>query len=408
MSCAVGAPHRTVGRDDDDVEAVDLAELALLGLRRTGHPGELLVEPEIVLERDRGERLVLAADRQAFLRFDRLVNAVGIAAAVHEAPGELVDDDDFAVLDDVLLVLVEQMPRLERRVELVRQLEVALIVEVGDAEDLLDLGHTLFRDRNGVRLFIDREVLVLDQPRQNLCKLPVEFGRIVTLSADDERRARFVDQDRVDFVDDRVHERALHHVFDPPCHVVTQVVEADLVVRHIGDVGFVGRAAGGRVHVVLDHADRQAEESVERRHPLGVTLGKVIVDRDDVNARAGQRVEVRGKRGDQRLALAGPHLGDFAFVQHGAADDLNVEMAHLQRTLPGFASDRERFGQQVVQRRALREPAFELDRLGRQRLVGERLSLRFQRVDALDGAAQPPDLALVAVKEGLEKSHTDA
>ena len=35
----VAAPHRHVGRNHDDVESVDVAELALLGLRRTGHAG---------------------------------------------------------------------------------------------------------------------------------------------------------------------------------------------------------------------------------------------------------------------------------------------------------------------------------------------------------------------------------
>jgi len=64
----------------------------------TGHPGELLVEAEVVLERDRGERLVLAAnDRPSFPQW--LMDALGIAASVHQATGELIDDDDFAVLD---------------------------------------------------------------------------------------------------------------------------------------------------------------------------------------------------------------------------------------------------------------------------------------------------------------------
>ena len=90
----VFADHRHVRRHDDDVEAVDVAELALFGLGRTGHTREMLVEPEQVLEGDRRERLILAADFDAFFGFDRLMNAVGVAAAVHQAAGELVDDDD--------------------------------------------------------------------------------------------------------------------------------------------------------------------------------------------------------------------------------------------------------------------------------------------------------------------------
>ena len=50
-------------------------------------------------------------------------------------------------------------------------------------------------------------------------------------------------EDRVDFVDEREVELALHQIFDLPRHVVAQVIEADLVVRHVGDVAVVGRAA---------------------------------------------------------------------------------------------------------------------------------------------------------------------
>ena len=75
------AHHRHVRRDDDRFQVVDLLELERLGVGRAGHAGQLVVHAEVVLERDRRERLVLALDRHAFLRLDRLVQAVGPAAA---------------------------------------------------------------------------------------------------------------------------------------------------------------------------------------------------------------------------------------------------------------------------------------------------------------------------------------
>ena len=57
---------------------------------------------------------------------------------------------------------------------------------------------------------------------------------------DDERRPRFVDQDAVDLVDDREVVAALHVVREVELHVVAQVVEAELVVRAVGDVAAVG------------------------------------------------------------------------------------------------------------------------------------------------------------------------
>jgi hypothetical protein len=47
--------------------------------------------------------------RTCFLGFKRLVLAFGVAPARHHAAGELVDDDDFIVLDDVVAVALEQL-----------------------------------------------------------------------------------------------------------------------------------------------------------------------------------------------------------------------------------------------------------------------------------------------------------
>ena len=113
----VVAQNRKVGRNLDHVELVDVHELGGFGHRRAGHAGELVVEPEIVLEGDRGERHVLRLDGDVLLGFERLMQAFGIAPAFHHAAGELVDDDDLAVLDDVVAVLLEQLVRLQRLVD---------------------------------------------------------------------------------------------------------------------------------------------------------------------------------------------------------------------------------------------------------------------------------------------------
>ena len=113
--------HRHVGRDLDHFELVDLGELCRLGHRRAGHAGQLRVEPEIVLEGDRGEGLVLRLDGDAFLGLERLVQPVGVAPAFHHAAGELVDDDDLVVLDDVVGVAAEQLVRPQRLVDVVDQ-----------------------------------------------------------------------------------------------------------------------------------------------------------------------------------------------------------------------------------------------------------------------------------------------
>ena len=109
------------------------------------------------------------------------------------------------------------------------------------------------------------------------------------------------------------------------------------------------------VQVVLDDADRHAEEAVDPAHPLRVAARQVVVDGDDVDALAVERVEVGGQGRDERLAFAGLHLGDLAAVQHDAADELHVEVPHVQHAAAGLADDGEGFGQQIVERLAVGE-----------------------------------------------------
>ena len=111
-----------VGGDDLDGQLVDLAELGILGECRAGHAGELVIQTEVVLQGDSGQRLVLLAYEHALFGLDGLVQALGVTAAFHNAAGELVDDLDLAVGDHVLLVAVEHVLGLQRLLQVVDQL----------------------------------------------------------------------------------------------------------------------------------------------------------------------------------------------------------------------------------------------------------------------------------------------
>ena len=126
----VVARHRPVGRDDHDVQVVDLAELLRLGVRRARHAGELAVHAEVVLEGDGGQRPVARGDLDPFLGLDGLVQSLGVAPAVEDAAGELVHDLHLAVLHDVVHVLGVQLVGAQGLGEVVDELEV-LVDEQG-------------------------------------------------------------------------------------------------------------------------------------------------------------------------------------------------------------------------------------------------------------------------------------
>ena len=135
-------------------------------------------------------------------------------------------------------------------------------------------------------------------------------------------------------------------------------------------------------------------------HPLGVVLGQVVVHRDDVDATAGQRVQVRGEHCGQGLALTGLHLSDVAQVQRRTAHQLDVEVPLAKNPGRSLADGRERLGEQVVQGLAVGVPLPELVGHRPQLSVGQRPEVFLDRVDLADDGLEPAQrLALASAKE---------
>ena len=416
----IGADHRHVGRDLDHRDLVDLHELLRLGERGAGHPRELLVEAEVVLQRDRRQGLVLLADPHPLLRLDRLVEAVRPAPPLEDAAGELVDDLHLAVDHRVVGVALEQRLRLQRLDQVVDEAAVLGDVEVVDVEELLRLADpglgrgdglvllvvlVVVRGLGGVARLAERLQLRLHLLADHLLRQPREgvvgVGRLLGTAGDDQRRPRLVDQDVVDLVDDRERVLALDALLQRVGHVVAQVVEAELRVGAVGDVARVHLAALGRAHLGLDDADRDAEHVVDRLHPEGVAAGKVVVDGDQVHRVAGERVQEHGQGGGQRLALAGPHLGDRSRVEHHAADQLHVVVALAHRPLARLAGQGEGLGEQVVQRLAVAGALAQLVGALADLGIVEQLELGLVAVDRPDAALVVLEFAPLAEPQGL-------
>ena len=286
------ALQRTIRGNHVHVEVVDLPELRRLGFRRAGHAGQLAVFAEVVLERDGRERLVLALDLHLLLGFDGLMQSVAPPPARHQAPRELVHDDDLTVLDHVLDVEVEQVVRAQRLLDVMEQGHIDRVVQTArsrhDAmpQHLLGLGHPALGQRHRLVLLVDEVVagafellaiLGLDvalcdgallQPGDDAIDLVIEVGRFFSRSGDDERGARFVNQNAVDLVHDGVVVPALHHRGEVELHVVAEVVEPELVVGAVCDIRAVGDLSLCVGQLVLNDADAHAQKPVDAPHPL--------------------------------------------------------------------------------------------------------------------------------------------
>src|SRR5829696_6062938 len=164
----------------------------------------------------------------------------------------------------------------------------------------------------------------------------------------------------------------------------------------VRDVGGVGLLALGVRHHVADEAGAHAELLVDGAHPFRVALRQVVVDRDEVDTGARQRVQVQRHRRDERLSLAGLHLGDVALVENGCAHHLDVEVALAERALGRLSHGGEGFEDQLLERLAVLEPLAKLSGLAGELRVGERLEVGLELADVLRLLAQALEAAALA------------
>jgi len=67
-------------------------------------------------------------------------------------------------------------------------------------------------------------------------------------------------------------------------------------------------------------------------HPLRITFGKVIIDRNDVYPFSGKSIQICRKRRHKGLTFTGLHLGNTPLMQNNSANQLYPVMTHSQNT----------------------------------------------------------------------------
>ncbi len=128
----------------------------------------------------------------------------------------------------------------------------------------------------------------------------------------------------------------------------------------------------------------KSEELIQLAHPLGIACRQIVVHRHHMHALSGQRIQIGRQGRHQGLAFAGAHLGDLAVMQHHAADQLHIEVPHLQGALAAFAHHGKSFRQDRIQRFALLYALLEFCSLAPQGIVGKSGYLLLQRIDTHD------------------------
>ncbi|OPZ84634.1 MAG: hypothetical protein BWY76_01761 [bacterium ADurb.Bin429] len=329
-----------------DRQPIDFHKLLLLRFRGAGHSRQRLIQAEEVLEGDGGQRLVFILDGHSLLGFNGLMQPIGISPPEHQASGKFINEYHFAVLHHVIDIALITGVGAHRRRQALQNGQVFGIRDIANAQRTFEAGHAVFRQTGGFVLAVRAVVHLGAQLANRPVDVADHLGRFIAGAGNNQRGARLIDQDGVHLVDDGEGQLALRQVTGIDGHVVAQIIEAQFGVCCIEDIGLIRRMTrdrsqrrGGRRIIQerrqgaiaapgLRDAGGQAEKGEDRPHLRALIPHKVIVDRHQVRAMPGQRMQIERGRGDQGFAFAGFHLGNHPLVQDDAADQLLVERFH--------------------------------------------------------------------------------
>ena len=114
---------------------------------------------------------------------------------------------------------------------------------------------------------------------------------------------------------------ALYQIGWVGSHVITKIIETELVVGTEGDICQVCLAALVGIRTVLvDTIYRETVEHIERSHPLRVTLSQIVVHGNDVNTIASQGIQKDRCCTYKGLTLTGSHLGNLTLLENNVVN----------------------------------------------------------------------------------------
>ena len=121
--------HGLVRRNHHHFESVDLLKLNRLGISGTSHAGESVIEPEQILEGNRGKRLVLLLNGNTLFGLYRLMQPLRPSSSSHHSSGKFINNDDLSVSHDVIHVSLKERVCAQPCIKMMHKTDVANIVK---------------------------------------------------------------------------------------------------------------------------------------------------------------------------------------------------------------------------------------------------------------------------------------
>ena len=331
------------------------------------------------------------------------MQAVGPAPAFHQTSGKLIDDDDLSILDDIMLIPVEQNIRAQRGIQMMNQNDVGRIIQGSPLGQQTHAGQYFFRFLvTGIRKIDLIGFFILGVITGNLdfslavprfladlqCQhfrygihLVVKLGIVFRLPRNNQRRSGLIDQNRIHLIDNGINQPALDTIRHIVNHIVAQIVETEFVIGSVCNVSGIGSLLLAMIHRRQIDSCRQTKPAIQTGHPFRITLGQIIVNRDNMDTFSGQAIQVGWQCRHQCFSFTGCHFGNLAIMKRHPSDQLDIVRSHPQNPLACFPANGKCLGQDIIQRFPAGKPFLEFRGFCFQFGIRHFLQSRFERID---------------------------
>ena len=260
-----------------------------------------------------------------------------VSASIHQTTSVFVNNNHFSVVShNIIFVPLEKSFGAKSLFHMINRARMLWRVEIFHSKEFFNFVDSFFGQSHASAFFV-QIVIFWRKLRSDFRKLNVAFWIFSSWRRNDQRSSRFVNQNRVNFVDNRKIQFALAKQINFVHHVVAQIIETEFVVCSISDVRRVSFFSGywakfahffvfvrfvvefwvkNETRLVDNHTNRKSQEVIKRAHPASVTLRKVIIDGHHVNTFAFHRVQNARQSRHQSLTFTSFHFGSFSFVKN--------------------------------------------------------------------------------------------
>ena len=153
--------YRTVCRNFDNIQLVNLAKLLFLCHSCTCHTGKLFVQAEIVLESNGCKGFAFVCNLNTLFSLYSLVQALVISTAVHKSAGKFINDYYLAVFYDIVNITAHCTVCLYCLVYMVLNSQVIRVCKVVNIKESLCFFYACLCKRSCFCFFVNNIVNTL-------------------------------------------------------------------------------------------------------------------------------------------------------------------------------------------------------------------------------------------------------